>query len=405
MPDELARMEPVRLRDWLVAQRVTVGFAPTPLAEALIAMDWPAETALKTLLTGGDVLHQFAPPSLPFVLVNNYGPTETAVVATSGEVPVASGTSALPSIGRPIDGVDVHVVDENLHPIPAGNIGELLIGGVGLARGYLHRPDLTDEKFIRDPFSCEAGARLYRTGDLVRWNVAGELEFAGRRDDQVKIRGQRIELGEVSAALDHHPSVRSSVVVVVKSQSGEPRLVAYMVPAGKACAGELALRNHLAQSLPEYMVPGDFIWISEMPVTPNGKVDREALPAPHSDDISRPPSRSGADSHVQKELARLVGELLGIQAVGTQQNFFMLGGHSLLGAQLIARIDDLYGVQLPLRSIFDRPTVADMAAEVEALLVADVVAMSEDEAERVLGAAQVMPEALDFSSGEWRKGE
>lgn len=385
MPEELTRATPPLLRDWLVKERITIGFVPTALAEALIQLEWPPETALRTLLTGADALHRFPPPGLPFTLVNNYGPTEATVVATSGAVPLGGGPGEVPSIGSPIDGVLVHVVDEQLEPVEPGAVGELLIGGGGVARGYLNRPELTRERFLPDTISGTAGGRLYRTGDLVRARPDGELDFIGRLDDQVKIRGQRLELGEIMTTLNSHPSVRSSVVIVDELIPGERQLVAFVVPAEGTVARTEPLRTHLAGRLPSYMLPTDFVWLPEFPTTPSGKVDRVALASLRQANSSRAASAAAPRNQLEEALVAIVAELLGLETVGTDENFFTLGGHSLLGAQVIARIGDRFGVEMSLRSLFDQPTVAEMAVEVERLLVADLNAMSDEEAERLAG--------------------
>jgi amino acid adenylation domain-containing protein len=385
MPDEATQVNPRLLRDWLVAERITISFLPTPLAEAAITLDWPADTALRTLLTGADTLYRYPPPSLPFALVNNYGPTEATVVATSGVVPSDAGSEAAPSIGRPIDGMRVHIVDDSLQPVPTGDVGELLIGGAGVARGYWNQPELTAERFLHDPFSDQADARLYRTGDLVRSRPDGELEFVGRADEQVKIRGSRVELGEIATTLNYHPAVRSCVVVAVEQLPGEKRLVAYVVPADDSRRDSEPLRSHLADRLPEYMVPADFVWLAELPMTPNGKVDLAVLPAPRSSVSAQPGGGATPSNELEAALVTIVAELLGLERVGTDENFFTLGGHSLLGAQVIARIGDRFGVEMPLRDLFDNPTVAGMALQVERLLVAELDAMSDAEAERLAG--------------------
>jgi amino acid adenylation domain-containing protein len=385
MPEELTRATPSLLRDWLVKERITIGFVPTALAEALIQLEWPPETALRTLLTGADALHKFPPPGLPYTLVNNYGPTEATVVATSGTIPTAGDAGQVPSIGGPIDGVLVHIVDKDLQPVEQGAVGELLIGGAGVARGYLNRPELTRERFLPDTISGTAGGRLYRTGDLVRARPDGELEFIGRGDDQVKIRGQRLELGEITTTLNTHPSVHSSVVIVDELISGERQLVAFVVPAEGAVAEAEPLRTHLAGRLPSFMLPTDFVWLPEFPTTPSGKVDRSALAALRQANSSRTASAAVPRNQLEEALVAIVAELLGLETVGTDENFFTLGGHSLLGAQVIARIGDRFGVEMSLRSLFDQPTVAEMAVEVERLLVADLNAMSDEEAERLAG--------------------
>ncbi|MFL6237667.1 MAG: amino acid adenylation domain-containing protein, partial [Thermoanaerobaculia bacterium] len=279
VPDADTAASPQALVSWLAAAGVTVGFLATPLAEAALIEPWPAGARLRSLLTGGDRLRRGPAAGLPFPLINHYGPTENAVVATAGEV--AAGDSA-PPIGRPIDGVRAHLLDAALQPVPVGVPGELCLGGAGLARGYLGRPDLTAERFVPDPLGAATGARLYRTGDLVRWRRDGTLEFLGRFDHQVKIRGFRIELGEIETVLAAVPGVCQAVVVVRSDGadrsvgSAEHRLVAYVT--GEATAAEL--RDFLAARLPAYMVPAAIVPLESLPLTPQGKIDRRALPEP-----------------------------------------------------------------------------------------------------------------------------
>ena len=361
LPDEAARSAPEALRDWLLARGATVSFAPTPLAEALMALPWPPETSLRLLLTGGDRLHRPPAASMPFTLVNNYGPTENTVVATSGTVPAA--VARVPSIGRPIDGVTARVVDPWMQPLPAILAGELVIGGASLARGYLGRPDLTAERFLPDPWSPCHGARLYRTGDLVRWLPDGSLDFLGRIDQQVKIRGFRVELGEIEAALAACPGVDAAAVVAPESAGGSRRLVAYVAGAGGAADAD-ALRRRLAERLPEHMIPALFIPLPELPLTPNGKVDRRALPVPAPE--SEEGGSAAPSDPVEELLAGLWAELLGRGRVGVHDDFFALGGHSLLATRLVSRLRDLLGVELPLRALFEGPTVAELAGAVRA---------------------------------------
>src|SRR5205823_4255199 len=220
---------PNPLRDWLVSKAVTISFLPTPLAEMVLPLEWPEATALRILLTGGDKLHQYSSPSVPFRLINNYGPTENSVVTTSGRVACEGREALSPSIGRPIANTQVYLLDRHLHPVPLGVPGELYIGGASLARGYLDRPELTAERFIPHPFSEVPGERLYRTGDLARYLPDGNIEFLGRLDHQVKVRGFRIELGEVEAVLGGYPGVQEACVVVREDHPGEKRLVGYYV--------------------------------------------------------------------------------------------------------------------------------------------------------------------------------
>jgi amino acid adenylation domain-containing protein len=365
-PQDALRHDPERLRDWMVREAITIGFLPTPVAERAVALDWPPGTALTRLLTGGDTLHGYARPGLPFTLVNNYGPTETTVVATSGVVPWALGDgAALPSIGRPIDNTEIHVLDEGLEPVPPGEVGELYIGGAGLARGYRHRPDLTAERFVPDPFRAEPGARLYRTGDLGRFLPDGRLAFLGRADEQIKVRGFRVEAGEVVAALNALPEIATSAVDARNDGRGTHALVAWVVPAAGAALNAVALRTALAATLPDYMLPSRFVAVEALPLTVNGKVDRQALPAPDDANTVRDGVLVAPRSPIEEQLAAMVGGLLNGAAVGATDNFFLAGGHSLLGSQLVARIRDAFEVDVPLRAVFEHPTVEALAAEVE----------------------------------------
>ncbi|HXD22905.1 MAG TPA: amino acid adenylation domain-containing protein, partial [Gemmatimonadaceae bacterium] len=272
------RADPAALRDWLVAEEITITFVPTVMAERLIELAWPADVPLRVMLTGGDALHSYPPPGLPFELVNNYGPTECTVVATSGAVRPGGHGAEPPDIGCAITNVRAHVVDGRLQEVADGIPGELCIGGVSVARGYRNRPDLTAERFVPDPFYPEPGARLFRTGDIVRRLPGGELAFVGRLDDQVKLRGYRIEPGEITFTLKRHRGVRDGVVVAAGDGADEKRLVAYWVPvAGDLTPSADDLVAFLRRSLPDYMVPSAFVRLDALPLTPNGKVDRAAL--------------------------------------------------------------------------------------------------------------------------------
>jgi amino acid adenylation domain-containing protein len=372
------------LRDWLVAQHITISFLPTALAERMIMLDWPPETALRRLLTGADTLQRYPRAGLPFTLINNYGPTEVTVVCTSGIVRPDAQPRRLPTIGRPIANTRIYLLDEHLQPVPEGETGELCVGGAGVARGYLHRPELDAERFLPDPFSSEPGARFYRTGDLARTLPDGQLEFSGRRDDQLKIRGYRIEPGEIIAVLNQHPDVQTSFVMATEAISGEKRLVAYLVLAPGARISSHALQELLGTALPDYMIPAVFVALDTLPISPNGKVDRAALPPPTSENTLAQAAARPPMSPVEERVARMVATLLGLDAVDIDDNFFLLGGHSMLGAQLVVQLADVYGVQLPLRSLFEAPTVRRLSANIEELILAKVEAMSDDEAQQVI---------------------
>jgi amino acid adenylation domain-containing protein len=383
---EFVRQSPESLRDWLVASRITISFVPSPLAERMLVLEWPPETALRLLLTGGDTLHHYPPVDLPFDLVNNYGPSECTVVATSGIIRGDARPASEPPIGRAITNTQIYILDQHLKQVPAGEVGEMYIGGVGLARGYLNRPDLTAERFVPNPFSPVPGNRLYRTGDLARCSPDGQIIFLGRIDDQIKVRGFRIEPGEIIAALNSHPEIQESFIVTREAAACDKQLVAYIVPVN-AQITDAALREFLRKTLPDFMVPAVFVPLPALPLGPHGKVDRLALPVPDAENILRDTVYHSPRSPAERKVAKIVAQLLGLAQVGADDNFFTLGGHSLLGTQLIARLRQAFGVELPLRSLFEASTVAKLAAEVERLVMAKLEAMSEQEAQRILGVA------------------
>jgi amino acid adenylation domain-containing protein len=366
--DDDTRMDAAALRDWLVSREITLAFVATPMAERLLALPWPPHTRLRILLTGADTLHRRPPPGLPFQLVNNYGPTEATVVATSGVVPSDPLDNGLPSIGRPITNVQAYVLDEEGQPLTAGGEGELYLGGAGIARGYRNRPELTAQRFVASPL-VPAGQWLYRTGDRARWLDDGSLAFGGRLDDQVKIRGHRIELDEIVATLTAHPGVEHAAVTAQPGPDGEPRLVAFVVAADGAALSPTALRATLGTRLPEYMLPATFVAVEALPLTFNGKVDRARLPAVDSVAPLRDAEFVAPRSDVETQLAELVSDLLGVHPIGLGDNFFMLGGHSLLGTQLIVRVREAFDVELSLRAVFDHPTLEDLARHVERALL------------------------------------
>nr|UXE44649.1 linear gramicidin synthase subunit B [uncultured bacterium] len=360
LADEEVRLDPRRLVDWLVAERINVAFLPTPLAEAALASPWPAGGSLRALLTGGDALRAASYPRLPFELVNHYGPTESTVVTTCATVPTGVAAPGAPPIGRPIANTRVYVLDAARNPVPIGVAGELYVGGAGLARGYLHRPDLTAERFVGDPFAAGSGQRLYRTGDVVRFRADGALEFLGRNDDQMKLRGFRIEPGEIEGCLREHAQVQDAVALLREDAPGDRRLVAYVVPRGGAVdAG--ALRGHLAARLPEYMVPQAIVALDALPLTSSGKVDRRALPPPPDASASDDTASGAPQDPVEDVLAGLWREVLRVDRVGRSDHFFRLGGHSLTASQVVSRVRRVFRAEVSVRSLFEHPTPAAYA--------------------------------------------
>jgi len=302
----------------------------------------------------------------PARVLHEYGPTEATVWCTLEVVEEVAEDAPTVSIGRPIPNARGYVLDAAGEPLPVGVPGELCIGGAGVVRGYLGRPGLTAERFVPDPFAAEPGARMYRTGDKARWRAEGKLEFMGRLDDQVKIRGFRIEPGEVEAAMASYPGVREARVMMREDQPGDKRLVAYVVGSVEVDG----LRAHLRQGLPEYMVPRAIVTLDRLPLNANGKVDRKALPVPeYAADADR---YVAPRTPMEEELAGIWAEVLRLERVGVEETFFDLGGHSLLAIRVLSRIRALFSVELPLRALFETPTVAGLAPQVERLVLARV---------------------------------
>ncbi|MCA1600240.1 MAG: amino acid adenylation domain-containing protein, partial [Acidobacteria bacterium] len=345
----------------------------TPSHLELLSQSLPTtEDAGRTraLIIGGEALtgeslvfwQEHAPETR---LINEYGPTETVVGCCVYELAGGQRLAGAVPIGRPIANTHLYVLDAYLNPVPVGVTGELYVGGDGLARGYLNRPELTAERFIADPFATGPGARLYRTGDLARYLPDGNLEFLGRLDNQVKVRGYRIELGEIEVVLNQHPTVRETVVVVRGEGGSDKRLVAYLVACeGSAALNTSELRSYLRGRLPEYMVPQSFALLNEMPLTSNGKVDRRALPEHDGGRPAMDAEYVGPRTGVEEEMARIWVEVLGVKQVGVYDNFFELGGHSLLATRVVSRVRKNMEVELPLRAIFEEPTVAGLAVAV-----------------------------------------
>ncbi|MCI0546230.1 MAG: amino acid adenylation domain-containing protein [Candidatus Rokubacteria bacterium] len=326
----------------------------------LLDAGWSGHPSLDILCGGESLPSELAAELLArgASLWNLYGPTETTIWSTIHRV---TGEERTIPVGRPIANTECYVLDREGQPAPVGVPGELHIGGVGVARGYWNRPELTTERFVPSPFGASTGARLYKTGDLVRYLPDGTIEHLGRLDQQVKVRGFRIELGEIEHALAQHPGVRQAVVVAREDAPGDRRLVAYVMAAAAAAPSVAEMQEHLLAILPPYMVPGIFVMVDALPLTPNGKVDRRALPAPEPVASADGPPRVGPRDMLELELTHVWQKLLAAASVGVRDNFFALGGHSLLAARLFAEIGKLTGRQLPLALIFQFPTVEGLA--------------------------------------------
>jgi amino acid adenylation domain-containing protein/natural product biosynthesis luciferase-like monooxygenase protein len=301
-------------------------------------------------------------------LINEYGPTEGTVWASMYACEDADAETV--PIGQPIPNTQIYILDRHLQPVPVGVPGELFVGGAGVARGYLNRPELTAERFLPNPFGGDPQARLYKTGDLGRWTAGGDIEYLGRNDFQVKIRGFRIELGEIEAKLAACQGVRDAVVLAREEEPGQKRLVAYYVPQAGAEVTAASLRQALSGELADYMVPSAFVALEEWPLTPNGKLDRKALPAPDGDAVAAR-TYEAPQGEVETALAAIWGEVLQLERVGRDDHFFELGGHSLLGVRMMTMLRTAFGVDLAVRELFLSPTIAQMAAAIAAMLGAD----------------------------------
>jgi acyl-coenzyme A synthetase/AMP-(fatty) acid ligase/acyl carrier protein len=351
-----------------------INTVPSALAELLREGRLPA--SVRTINLAGEALPRwladlaYARPETGR-LCNLYGPSEDTTYSTW--TVVEREAERAPSIGRPVHGTRAYVVDRRLERLPIGVPGELCLAGMGLARGYLGRPELTAERFVPDPFSSEPGARMYRTGDLVRLRADGELDYLGRLDHQVKVRGFRIELGEVEAALTRQPGVEAAVVVAREDAPGDKRLVAYLVGAHLSAAD---LRHALQKELPEAMVPSAFVFVDELPLTAHGKVDRRSLPAPDAAHPAAAAEFVAPRTALEEEVAQVWADVLGVERVGSNDSFWELGGHSLLATRALSRLEASFGVTLPLQALFSYPTLAGFSS-----VLAEHVLASEGEAE------------------------
>jgi amino acid adenylation domain-containing protein len=374
---------------------ITVLNLPTAWWHELVAgLDGaPLPETVRRVVIGGEKARAAALPGWQesaagrVALVNTYGPTEATIVSTRWEV--GTGAPAEIPIGRPIAGVRIYIVDRRGQPVPQGVAGELWIGGAGLARGYLGRPEATAAAFVPDPFGSngEAGARLYRSGDLVRFRGTsggdGALEFLGRIDQQVKVRGFRVEPGEIEGALTAYPGVRAAAVVLRDDAPGGPGLVAYVIAAGTP-PGTSELRRHLAARLPEAWIPVAFIPLDVLHLTPNGKVDRRNLPAPEGARPRLETEYASPETEVEEALAAIWAEVLGLDRVGVHDDFFALGGHSLLATQVVARIRERLHIDFQLITLFQLPTVAELAVAVEEAILDRIERLEEEEVQALL---------------------
>jgi len=345
-----------------------------------MAMAWPATTALRLLVTGGDVLRQGPTAGLPFEVVNHYGPTECTVVSTWALL--KPGADGAPSIGLPITGASVYLLNEYGEPVSDGAVGEIYVGGSVVGRGYRNLPDSTARSFLPDPFAGAPGARMYRTGDRGVRRPNGEIEFRGRLDRQTKIRGQRVELDEIGSVLAHHRSIDFATAVTIVSGEGENQLVAYVLPKkDESVPTAHELQKHLLRSLPNYMIPDIFVRLDALPLSLNGKLNLMMLAPPTDANLLGRTAAKAPATLIEEKLLAMVQKLLENDSVGAEDNFFLVGGHSLLGMQLVMRVRDALGVDLTLRQLFEAPTVERLALVIETMLIDAIDSMSDEEAQ------------------------
>ncbi len=349
---------------------ITTLFLTTALFNQMAERIPAALGKLHHLLFGGEAadprrVRELLQKSPPKRLLHVYGPTETTTFASWYLVKKVTEDASTVPIGRPIANTKIYILDSHLRLVPIGVIGELYIGGDGLATGYLNHPELTQAKFVDDTFSCAPGGRLYKTGDLARYLADGNIEFVGRIDEQVKIRGFRIEPGEIEAALAQHPSLRETVVVAREDDTGNKRLIAYIVPDQPGCPNDHTLRSFLKQRLPEYMLPTHFVSLNNLPLTPSGKIDRKALPHPAQFSPQRQRVYVEPRSPTEEVLAAIWSEVLNTTRVSVHDDFFELGGHSLLAIRLLAQLREECQLELSVRQLFEAPTIAGLAAKIE----------------------------------------
>jgi amino acid adenylation domain-containing protein len=335
--------------------------------QMLIDAGWQGDKNLK-VLCGGEAM----PKDLAKWLTQNvdsvwnmYGPTETTVWSTIYEI---TRDTDIITIGRPIANTQIYILDKNLEPTPIGVVGELYISGDGVARGYLKQPTLTAEKFVPDPFSQKPGTKMYRTGDQARYLTDGQIDFLGRVDFQVKVRGFRIELGEIETVLNHHPDIHKAVVIVREDSPDDKRLVAYLIPETDRQPDAGELRLYIRTKLPEYMMPSSYVFLKDFPMTPNRKVNHKALPVPDKSHLKTEGNFIYPRTATEEKLAKIWANVLGIEKIDVYDNFFDLGGHSLLATRVISRIRDQFKIDLPLRTLFMTPTVADISEAVDTVI-------------------------------------
>lgn len=378
--DDITRTSAALLRKEIIEKKISMAFLSTAIGQVVMEEPWPPETSLRILAIGGEKLVRLPPLSPPFQFLNFYGPTENSVMTTY--CPVVMDKGKHPPIGKPLHNVQLYVLDAFLNVVPMGIPGELYLGGKGVGRGYFHRPGLTAGKFIPDPFSEEPGSRLYRTGDVVRFLPDGNLEFIGRVDHQVKLRGFRIELEEIEKLLHEHPAIKEAVVVMRENEKADKIVVAYIAIAAGMDITVTTIRVHLKEKLPAFMIPSSIVIMDDLPKSFNGKIDRNALPEPGHNQGSFETPYEVAQTAMEKNITAIWQQYLPVEKVSVEANFFDMGGHSLMMAQVHHRLKEALQAEIPLVILFQYPTIRSLAKHLEKIPATTASSKIEDRASR-----------------------
>lgn len=366
IPDDDIRLSAQELQNWLINEKITMCYIPTSYVNLYIESDWSVNTSIRYMLTGGDKLHKHPKTELPFKLVNHYGPTEATILATAAIVEQKDDSSKAPSIGKPINNTQIYILDKNMKPVPCGVAGEIYIGGIGVARGYLYNDVLTRERFIENPFI--EGSKVYKTGDLGKLDKEGNIEFIGRTDKQIQIRGYRVELEEVESVIGNLENLRDIAVIAADQGDNDKKLVAFIVTNTDNDGIAEEVKASAKAVLPEYMVPSMIFKLDSMPMTPNGKIDYKKL---ESMDLSAYSESENANielvTQTEKILADIWKNIFGKKEISRIEDFFMNGGHSIIAGNLVAKINNIFNINFPIRKIFENSRLIDIAREIDLL--------------------------------------
>ncbi|UOB81927.1 amino acid adenylation domain-containing protein (plasmid) [Bacillus sp. ZJS3] len=367
---EEIRIDPIKIKDWLIDNKINTTILPPSVVQEILSLKWPKDVSLKYIFTGSDRVHECNLDGIPFKIINAYGPTEASVISSYS---VIENNKKLPHVGKPVPNFQIYILDESLNPVPVGVMGEIYIAGDGLSRGYINNPDLTAEKFLPNPFNSNKASRMYKTGDLARYLPDGNIDFIGRIDNQVKIRGFRIEIGDIETILGQHPDIDEAMVLVKENEQKSKSLVAIGIIRNKEKQiDKEQVIEYLKNRLPNYMIPNQFIWLQSWPLTPNGKIDRKQLLV-IANNIEMQRKIILPRNNTEKQIKSIWESILRIANIGVDENFFEIGGHSLLLTKIMGAIQETFRVEIPLHFLFEMPTISGMAKQVEDAQNKDII--------------------------------